>query len=318
MRLLGQASRWLLTAVLLAVALRQAPPDQWLPQLERVHWGWMALAAFLMSGIVAVNTWKWELLLEVQGIRPGYRRLLYHYGVGYFFNSFITGSGDVKRATDLGREQGALPQATASVLVERWTGVMGQLALASTTLLAAFLSDPGSLWPLTLFSAGLCGALLLGYLWFEDAHPQAARHHEGVLARLLAWVHRLRMALAAYRGQRKVWWACLALSLVGPLLLVAIHACLARALGFHPPLLGLLLFVPTISVFAQLPITINGFGLQDYFMVTLLHGALGPGQAMALSMAFHALRLSVGASGGLLFVLTPDLGRRPGAPVPTA
>jgi len=59
-------------------------------------------------------------------------------------------------------------------------------------------------------------------------------------------------------------------------------------------------------------------GLQDYFMVTLLHGALGPGQAMALSMAFHALRLSVGASGGLLFVLTPDLGRRPGAPVPTA
>lgn len=308
MKLLGQLTRWFLTAALLALALRQAPPEQWLPSLQRVHWAWMALAAALMAGIVALNTWKWQLLLEVQGIRPGYPRLLYHYGVGYFFNSFITGSGDLKRAADLGREQKATAQATASVLVERWTGVMGQLALASTTLLAAFLADPASLWPLTLFSAGLCGVLILGYLWFEDAHPAAPRPPGDLLSRPLAWVHRLRLALAAYRGTRRVWWGALALSLGGPLLLVAIHACLARALGLHPPLVALLLFIPTVSVFAQLPITINGFGLQDWFMVALLQGALDPGQAMALSMVFHALRLGVGASGGLLFALTPELG----------
>lgn len=78
--------RWAVTLALLAVALEQAPPDQWLPTLRHVHWGWMALAALLMALIVAVNTWKWGLLLEVQGVRPSFPRLLYHYSAGYFFN----------------------------------------------------------------------------------------------------------------------------------------------------------------------------------------------------------------------------------------
>lgn len=309
MKRLGSVGRWVLTALLLAVALRQAPPTEWLPYLETIHWEWMGVSALLMAGIVAVNTWKWQLLLAVQGIRPGYTRVLYHYGVGYFFNSFITGSGDLKRAADLGAEEGAVPETMASVLTERWTGVIGQLTLASVTLLAACLRDPASLVPLALFSGGLCGALVLAYLWLEDARPAADRPPQGLLARALAWVHRLRLALAAYRSRRLVLWAALVLSLAGPLLLVAIHWTLARALGLEPSFLGLLLFVPTISVFAQLPITINGFGLQDYFMVTLLLGTLNPGGAMALSMAFHALRLGVGAAGGLMFVLTPDMGR---------
>jgi len=305
MRSLGVAARWLVTAALLAVALYQAPPQQWLPVLSSVRWEWMAVAALLMAVIVVVNTWKWGLLLGVQGIRPGFLRLLYHYAVGYFFNSFITGTGDLKRATDLGREQAALPEAMASVLAERWTGVLGQVALASATILAAFTQDPGALWPLTLTAGGLCAALVLGYLWFEDARPGSPRSPKG----LAAWVHRLRLAVGAYRGQRRVWWSCLGLSLVGPLLLVLIHIVLAEALGVSAPARALLLFVPTVSVFAQLPITINGFGLQDYFMVTLLRGTLDPARAMALSLAFHALRLATGASGGLLYALVPSLGQ---------
>jgi len=299
--------RWLLTAGLLAVVLTQAPPDQWLPTLTRVRWAPLSLAGLMMAGIVLVNTWKWSLLLEVQGIRPGFLRLAYHYTVGYFFNSFLTGTGDLKRATDLGREQEALPQVMASVLAERWSGTVGQLALASVTLLVAFLRNPEALWPLTLASAGLCAALVLGYLWFESARPGGSRSGKG----LMEWLHRLRLAVGAYRGQRRVWWGCLVLSLVAPLALVGIHVLLARALDLDAPLLALLLFVPTVSVFAQLPVTINGFGLQDWFMVTLLGETMTPAQAMALSMLFHALRLATGASGGVLYALAPNLGRRP-------
>lgn len=297
--------RWLLTAGLLALVLTQVPPDQWLPTLTRVHWLPLGLAGLTMAGIVLVNTWKWSLLLEVQGIRPGFARLAYHYAVGYFFNSFLTGTGDLKRATDLGREQEALPQVMASVLAERWSGTVGQVALASVTLLAAFLRAPEALWPLTLASAGLCAALVLGYLWFEGVRPGGRRSGTG----FTEWLHRLRLAVGAYRGRRTVWWGCLVVSLVAPLALVGIHALLARALGLSPPLLPLLLFVPTVSVFAQLPVTINGFGLQDWFMVTLLGEAMTPAQAMALSMLFHALRLATGVGGGLLYALAPNLGR---------
>jgi len=301
--------RWLLTAGLLAVVLTQAPPDQWLPTLTRVRWAPLSLAGLMMAGIVLVNTWKWSLLLEVQGIRPGFLRLAYHYTVGYFFNSFLTGTGDLKRATDLGREQEALPQVMASVLAERWSGTVGQLALASVTLLVAFLRNPEALWPLTLASAGLCAALVLGYLWFESARPGGSEVGKGSSwsgCTACAWRSEPYRGRAEGRGGAAwfcPWWL--------PLALVGIHVLLARALDLDAPLLALLLFVPTVSVFAQLPVTINGFGLQDWFMVTLLGETMTPAQAMALSMLFHALRLATGASGGVLYALAPNLGRRP-------
>lgn len=302
--------RWSLTALLLAVALYQAPPGQFARHFREIDPLWAGVAALMMVAIVLVATWKWSLLLAVHRVRPGFVRLLYYYAVGYFFNSFLTGSGDLKRAADLGAEQGRIPEVFASVLAERWTGVMGQLGLASATLLVASLRYPG-LRPLLLVCAGLGVAAAGGYLWMENARPPRAPAAGGLFFAVTSWIHGVRRALAVYRDHRGlVAWALL-LSLAGPILLVLIHWALGRALHLDLPLLLLFFFVPTISVFAQLPVAVNGLGVQDVSMISLLGlGGIAGGVAMALSVAFHLLRLGVGGGGGVLYALAPELGRR--------
>ena len=303
MKFLWAIARWALTLGLLGLALYQAPLQEWIPQLRHMHPGWVLLSALSMAAIVCVNSWKWHILLKVQGMHPGYVRVLYHYAVGYFFNSFITGTGDIKRATDMGQEQNSMPQAMASVLAERWTGVIGQIGLACCTI-SMVLFHTLSVWPIAITAVCIVIVLFVVYMWFEKApDPENVPPHG-----LLALIYRIRQAMAVYKGHRRIWWRCVAISFVGPSLLVLIHITLSRALGFAPNTMAMIIFIPTISVFAQLPITINGFGIQDYFMVTLFQDTFSPAQAMALSMAFHALRLCVGACGGILFALFPNCG----------
>ena len=302
MKRLGAVARWGLTIILLGLALRQVPLGEWLPQLGHLRLGWLLAAAFSMACIVGINAWKWHILLKVQRLKPRYSRVLYHYAVGYFFNSFVTGTGDIKRAADMGREQGSMPRAVASVLAERWTGVIGQMGLACCTV-SAVLWHSLNVWPIVITAVLLVAALVAVYMWFEKT-PE--RDFNASAPGWRTWLYRVRLAMSVYRGHRRTWWGCLGLSVIGPLLLVLIHLELAYALGYQPSAWAMLLLVPTISVFAQLPITINGFGIQDYFMVTLFQGTLTSAQALALSMVFHALRLCVGACGGLLFALNPS------------
>ncbi|MBQ7568629.1 flippase-like domain-containing protein [bacterium] len=299
-------ARWLLTIGLLSWAFYQVPLSEWLPLIRHLHPAWVIAAGISMGAIVSINSWKWYILLRLQGLRPTYSSAIYHYAVGYFFNSFITGTGDIKRAADMGREQDALPQAIASVLAERWTGVIGQLGLAFCTV-SVILFHNYQIWPVVCSALILVISLIAIYVWFENVKDSTAEPPAHGWRR---WLHQVRVAMSVYKGHRRIWWWCLFLSLLGPLLLVLIHIELAYALSFQVSPLAMLLFIPTVSVFAQLPITINGFGLQDYFMVTLLQGTLTPAEALALSMVFHALRLSVGACGGVLYAVRPTQGGR--------
>ncbi|MCR5660907.1 MAG: flippase-like domain-containing protein [bacterium] len=303
MKFAGTALRWILTAGLLTIALKQAEPSEWIPVFARVSWLWFAGAALCMAGIVLINSFKWKILLDAQGCHPGFLRILYHYAVGYFFNSFITGTGDIKRAASMGAEQNNIPKVTASVLAERWTGVLGQLGLAFCTI-SAFTLKNQSIWPIAIGAAIVVFGLAAVYFWFENYDREIPVHSKGIVA----LISRIRSAMSVYKGKRRIWWICMALSFAGPLLLVVIHILLAKSLSIPGSAWAMLILIPTVSVFAQLPITINGFGLQDYFMIVLFKHTLMPAEALALSIAFHALRLGVGATGGLIFAFLPNLG----------
>lgn len=300
------ASRLFWTSLFVGLALHQVPPSQFLPYLRQVDGFWLLVSVMLMAATVILNSWKWWLLFEVFDARPGYFRLLHHYAVGYFFNSFITGTGDVRRAAVLGAEEGRPAEAAASVIVERWTGVIGQLAVAGVTLFVAALQYR-QLMPLVLFCSSLALVMMVLYIWLEGGRSLAgAEGRSDFWGRVHVAIGRVRGSLALYKGSRGVLGGACLLSLGAPVILVLVHYTLGRALGFQLSLLNLFLFIPTVSVFAQMPISINGLGLQDYSMVQLLAlGGVTGGISMALSVAFHLLRLGTGGLGGLLYLIGP-------------
>lgn len=264
------------------------------------------LAAAIAVGVLAalVNTLKWWLLLRAAGVRLPWGRVLHHYLAGYFFNTIFTGAGEVKRVLGAGRESGDTSAVASSVFVERWTGVMGQLTLSLAALLVACRLYVGLMW-LTLLNLAGCVGLLGLFLALAVASRRASRH----TAPLQGWRGGWQGALEAFgrvRGAPHVMAAAVALSFVVPVLGVASHACLAAALGTG---LSFLWVVPIATVFGQLPVSLNGLGVQEVAYVALFERTgLAGAQAMALSMLGHLVRLVVGGLGGIAMLTG---GRRP-------
>lgn len=289
----------------LTFRLIDKPLTQWPSLIESLHLSLsqLAIALAMLLLTVLVNSAKWILTLRIPFHIPiSLSRTLYYYCVGYFFNSFITGSGDIKRAFDLGRESGRVSQAWASVMLDRWSGVIGQLALTFFSLQMA-----ANLVPTLRFFSWLCAIgivfLLIGF-YIVASLPL----HKRPTTKLWLACWRLQRSFAAYKKRPWLLLTCLFLSLISPLLLVAAHFALAKGLNISVSAQALFYYIPAVSVFAQMPITVNGFGLQDYCMVSILQNQMDSVQAFTLSLAFHIARLATGAICGLIYSFFPNLG----------
>lgn len=266
--------------------------------------GWYFLAGLILMFIVALfNTYKWKLLLEVQDIHISYARVLNHYLVGYFFNNFLTGVGEVKRIYDLSQETGKCQQVVASVFVERWTGIITQVAMALVAMGLAYRDIPHIHNVLLVVGALFIGLLILFILLGKISSIPFLDRWEKVHR----WLETFRHAYAQYAVHRKSLTAAFALSLAAPVSLIFIHWLLILGFGRSASLWVFVIFIPIIAVFSQVPISINGIGIQELFFVEILGLAgIPPEVSVSVSILSHLLKMGIGAIGGVMFFLRKD------------
>ncbi len=77
----------------------------------------------------------------------------------------------------------------------------------------------------------------------------------------------------------------------------------SKALHLSIPVLFLLLIVPIVVTVAQLPVSLNGWGIREWAAI-LLFGRIGiaADKALSLSLVSAAIPLLGGAIGGILFL----------------
>ncbi len=102
---------------------------------------WLLLAgAVCYSAAVALGGYKWGLLLNAAGIQVSLRRLLAYQWVAEFFNNFLPAQvgGDVMRGYALANDTHRTADVAASVLIDRFIGLMVFMvaaAIGSTAML---------------------------------------------------------------------------------------------------------------------------------------------------------------------------------------
>jgi uncharacterized protein (TIRG00374 family) len=270
---------------------------------KQMNLWYMLLAYSLMLVAMVVNALKWQTLLKVQKIDIGFTRVAGHYLVGYFFNNFLTGVGEVKRIYDLSKETGKSHEVVASVFIERWTGVLCQVSMALIAMGWAYAEAPG-LKTILIICIILFGALLalfvavgyVSYIPFLDRFEPVHR-----------WLITFRQAYHEYTKAPLTLVYAMFLSIIPPMLLIFIHWFLTLGLGYNVSLWSFVLFMPIISVFSQVPVSINGIGVQELLFVQLF-GILGiaPETAFSVSIMSHFLKMGVGLIGGAIFLLRKD------------
>lgn len=277
-----------------------------------------ALALGLGQVGIVLRAWRWRVLLQAVGARLPFRRLVYLYFVGAFFNTFLpTGfGGDVVRVLEIGSGANSA-QAAGTTIVDRLTGfiVLFAIALAALPFAGALLS-PALTATIALAALAMLGGSallfegrLLRWLTTRLPLPRAlSLEGEGWLARTYAVI------TACGRG---ALLRALGISLLFNTGLMLAGVLIAAALRLNVPIPALLVIVPMATVSLLLP-SISGFGVREGAYVALFSQVgVAREPAVAFSLAYYSLDLLAGLIGGLLYLSAGLLSLRQKSPSPS-
>ncbi len=299
-RILRPAISLVLLGYILSLLDRQQLIALW-PQIQPRY---LLAALALGLAMMLLSAFKWQLLLKGHGTCVSLITLFRYYLVGTFFNMFLPTSvgGDVRRVYDLTQGHASAELATASVLLDRATGVLAMLIIGSVSVLLVPLQWRGAA---LLILAGTATAVLLlgGAIFFTQMQGLLVRLTNLLLPsalrrRALAFLD----TLSHYRNEKRLLGVATGIGLVFQSISVFIVFLLSKALGLHVSLLPFFLFVPVITLATMLPISLNGLGVQDTgYVILFAQVGLPAPVAFSLSLLFHLYRATIGALGGLVY-----------------
>jgi len=277
-------------------------------RLSSARLEFFAMAVVAYAAGQALSAFKWQILTRPAGLALSYSRAVSIYFIGMFFNIFLPTivGGDAVKAVLLARHTGAPARATISVFMERNTGLLALLTIATV---AAWFAPPVRLAGLPLF--GLTTLLFVAYIAVNAALLSAPLYRvvDSAIARTPLARHRARAmslydALIPYTRARGTVTAAMLLSFVFQCVVILVVFLNTRALAHAFPLAAIAVFVPLISLAGMLPISVNGLGVREALYL-LLFGQLGapPEVAVLLALMYFAVTLAASLPGGLLYML---------------
>jgi uncharacterized protein (TIRG00374 family) len=247
----------------------------------------------------AIMYWRWSILVRTIAPAPP-TNLVRIFLVSSFVGSFLPGGvgGDAARAYQVGRQTRNVGGAIASVVMDRWLGLMAVGLAGCVGVLASIAAVPAELRELTIaltIAFAVAGAATLHadriiQKWFPEAF------------RRTAWgtrVEGLTGAFATYRQAPAALMTVMFLSLAVQTTRILLAWVIGDGLGIALPFRYYWVFMPLNILLILLPLSLGGFGLPQGAMVWTL-GPLGVGQTEAFLLS-------------LLFVLAGIVGNLPGA-----
>jgi uncharacterized protein (TIRG00374 family) len=292
----------------------------------------LLLGALCYASAVAISGLKWGILLRASGIVVPTGRLLSYQWVAEFFNNFLPAQvgGDVMRGYAVAADTRRTADATASVLIDRFIGLivfMGSAALAAVAMLLWGKPDHRPFTPeglLFMRFAAVGSALMFLALSFAVA-GLLSRRLKVVIERIIRilpfsgrtlpiW-NKLAVAFDVYRHQPRALVATAAGSML-IVILTSINIWLI-SWALQPNSISLLevLAINPIIVFALLvvPLSPGGLGVRQVSFAGLFL-IMGAGAALgtAVGLLQQFIGYIVSLPGGFLWVR----GRRPIDPTP--
>jgi uncharacterized membrane protein YbhN (UPF0104 family) len=263
--------------------------------VRRASVPWLLIAQAVYFVNVLASTWRWQLLLDAQGVHVRRKTLLGSYLVAQFFNNFLPSNigGDVIRIRDTARPAQSKTLATTVVLVDRGLGLMGLALVAAMSATVAASSRPATpIWPFWLWAGFLaCAAVsapaVLTPVGFGRLlQPLTVFHPEWVGDR----IEKLTAALSRFRDRPSALVGCFGGA-------VFVQLCILNVTFWD-----LAVIVPVSFIVQMLPVSLNGFGVREAtfaFYFTKL--GLPLESALLVSLAATAMVMVFSLSGAAVW-----------------
>lgn len=260
--------------------------------------------AGLMFVMIAINNYRWLVLLRAQGFPATAFTTLPLTYIGLFFNFAMPGGvgGDVVKGYYLLQEHPERRVAAAlSIFMDRMSGFFVMLVTATLALFANWEAVRTNAKFQAVGSA--VGALLICFVAFYaisfTSFVKRSRAMQWAFDNLPVGgaLRHVYEGLHSYRAAPGALAASFGLSAISQLMMVAANAAVGSAMGLDVPWACYFFVVPVGTVITTLPISIAGIGvgqLAFFFLYKMYLGKetqLGPTAATAIQLATFALGL---------------------------
>lgn len=293
----------------------------------------LLLGMLCYAAAVAISGIKWGILLRAAGLPVATPRLLQYQWIAEFFNNFLPAQvgGDIMRGYALATDTRRTADAAASVLIDRFIGLMVFMFAAAVAAVSMLLLgrpngqvlEAESLLFLQVAALGSSGVTLLLLLMIAALLSRTLKQwFERLLARLplasrtLPIWQKLAVAFHVYRAHpAALLWTALGSALI--VILTSINIWLiARAVTPQAISLWEVLAINPIIVFALvvLPLAPGGLGVRQLTFAGLFQ-LMGAGFALGKTVGLiqQLIGYVVSIPGGLLWLTY----KRQTTPLPT-
>lgn len=275
----------------------------------------LAIGLSLVGVSLAMQSWRWLLLLKARGLPVTQLESWRLYLIGIFFNYALPGSigGDVVRAYYIAQDhRERRMEAVLTVVIDRLLGLYAMMVIGAVAVLWNWerINDNAQLASLGFATLGVFAFMTV--FWAASFSNRVKRwlKIEEVLAKLPKGEKLVRayQSAQAYRGHKSALIGALVLSVAAQFLTIAFMVLVGHTIGEGDVSLATYLFaVPLGSIVASIPIAPAGLGVGQVAFLVLFQ--MYSGRASLLGQtAITAFQLALFAWGMLGVVF--HLGRK--------
>ncbi len=300
------ALRAALSAAVVALMLWIYDPREIFRKIEHLSIGFVLFAWAFYALCQLISAYRWRMLLSVKGVDLSLMRLFVFYMIGMFVNNFLPGGlgGDAVKAYSVYRSSGTVNVSVASVLVERFCGILALAFLGGVACVVMLINGEArgvALWMLAVMlgisvAAAMVWSVRLASILRRILSVCAPRRIRDRAVQLMETVHSYR-----HDGWTLVWALLLSVGLQG---MIAVYfGVVSQALASPIPLIYFFLFLPLVTIATLAPISLGGLGVREVTMVYLFStvGVSGA-DVLSVSLTAHVLNTILSLSGGLMLL----------------
>ena len=277
-------------------------------ELADVRPGWIAAGTALTGVSICLGMVSWAVLLRGSGACLDPRSLMSLYLRALFVGQLLPGGvgGDAVRVVETGRRTGT-GRALAAVVGGRLAGALGIAlwgAVAALSMRDRLGDSLGYLPAVVAAALALAILLALTTLLCSDTLLRRLGGGGGLLRRMASAIRPFTGSFDGYAHHPRLLVASLGSGVVswGVNLLALTALGHAVGIGTNPGVFALVIPISLLGTLA--PFSVNGLGLREGILVTLLaHDGIGTTQAASLSLLVDLQVLPFAVAGAVIWGL---------------
>lgn len=289
--------------------LDEAGREKFVSLLVNVRWFFVVASVLIMFVLNLSSSVKWYMLLLSKKVRVSLWRIYAYYSIGRFFNLILPTSmgGDVVRIFQLSKYTGDKNNSAASVIVERFTGLIVLMLMA---ILAVIINQRifNQIWLSVALTIASIGLGIIVWIVLDDRVYSFLNNRLGlrikIIDNILNKLNKIRLTVIEFKSDNNAMLWAIVNSVIFQLLAIINVWITSKAFSDELGFLTCLIAVPVILFIMNIPFSIGGIGLMEFgYVYTFSLFGISPTLAISTALLIRAKGILDALFGGLLYII---------------